>query len=161
MRWTNDTVYMELDDGQCTNEIDQKKNQCFVQITMHDETSHYLNVNGPMQVGGVSFGPSGFSQLSRLLSFDRKELPAGDGFTGCVRNLTFNGGAGFSDFLYDLGDPADGESFEPGCNEEFVQAVVALGINTHFLIAILVCLAVILILVIVLAVYRKRRNVFK
>ena len=41
-----------------------------------------------------------------------------------------------------------------------MQAVVALGINTNFLIAILVCLAIIVILVIAMAVYRRRRNVF-
>ena len=41
-----------------------------------------------------------------------------------------------------------------------MQAVVALGMNTSFLIAILVCLAIIVILVIAMAVYRRRRNVF-
>ena len=51
-------------------------------------------------------------------------------------------------------------TFFAGCDAEFVQAVVALNLNMNFLIAILVCLAVILIAVIVLAVYRKKRHVF-
>ncbi len=92
------------------------------------------------------------------LSENRKELPVGAGFVGCIKNLTFSASGKLT--RYDLGNPADGENYAPGCNDEFVQAVVALGINTNFLIAILVCLAVILILVIILAVYRKRRHVF-
>ncbi len=85
-------------------------------------------------------------------------MPRGDGFAGCIRNLTFS--ADGRVHLYDLGAPADGESFTPGCDDEFVQAVKALNINTNFLVAIFVCLLVVLILVIILAVYRKRRHVF-
>lgn len=85
-------------------------------------------------------------------------MPDGEGFAGCIRNLTFNGGG--RNTLYDLGSPSDGEHFTPGCNDEFVQAVVAIGLNTNFLIGILVCLLVILIMVILLAVYRRRRHVF-
>jgi len=40
------------------------------------------------------------------------------------------------------------------------QAVVALNLNMNFLIAILVCLAIILTAVVVLAVYRRKRNVY-
>ena len=72
--------------------------------------------------------------------------------------MTFS--ANGESFLYDLGSPADGENFTPGCNDEFVAAVTAINLNMNFLIAILVCLALILIAVIVLAVYRKKRNVF-
>jgi hypothetical protein len=88
----------------------------------------------------------------------RHEFPDGYGFAGCMRNLTFSSAG--TTRLYNLGSPADGDNFTPGCDDEFVQAVVALGINTNFLIAILVCLAVILALVIVMAVYKRRRNVF-
>ena len=96
--------------------------------------------------------------LSKWFIFLRRDFPAGYGFAGCIRDLTFR--AADKDRLYDLGSPADGENFTPGCDDEFVQAVVALGINTNFLIAILVCLAIIVILVIAMAVYRRRRNVF-
>ena len=85
-------------------------------------------------------------------------MPIGAGFAGCIRNLTYSGAG--KNYLYDLGSPADGENYTPGCDDEFVQAVTALGINTNFLIAILVCLTVILVLVIFFAVYRKRRHVF-
>ena len=85
-------------------------------------------------------------------------MPEGAGFAGCMRNLTYS--AAGKSVLYDLGSPADGENYEAGCNDEFVQAVVALGINTNFLIAILVCLLFLLVLIVIFAVYRKRRHVF-
>lgn len=85
-------------------------------------------------------------------------MPHGYGFAGCVRNLTYSADGQIT--LYDLGNPSDGENYTPGCDEAFVQAVKVLGINTNFLIAILICLLVILILVITLAVYRRRRHVF-
>ncbi len=85
-------------------------------------------------------------------------MPDGAGFAGCIRNLTFSAAGKIT--LYDLGSPSDGESFTPGCDDEFVQAVTATGLNTNFLIAIIVCLLVILIAVIILAVYRRRRHVF-
>ena len=87
------------------------------------------------------------------------ELPIGKGFTRCIKNLTFTGTDGIKK-LYDLGSPAYGENYAPGCNEEFVQAVVALDLNMNFLIAILVCVAIILIAVVVLAVYRRKRLPF-
>lgn len=88
----------------------------------------------------------------------REEMPFGKGFAGCVKNFTFSSGG--RNTIYDLGNPADGENYTPGCDDEFVQAVTALGINTDFLIVILVCLLLVIILVIVGAVYRKRRHVF-
>ena len=86
-------------------------------------------------------------------------MPDGLGFAGCIKNLTFS--ADGKSFLYDLGSPAEGDNYTPGCNDEFVAAVVALDLNMNFLIAILVCLAIILIAVIVLAVYRRKRHVFR
>lgn len=154
VRWTNDTVQMELDDKSCSNEIQS----CFSQISTHDMSHHYINTNGPLHVGGVSFGASRFSQLADSLGLGRLEMPDGKGFAGCIKNLTFS--ANGRNVLYDLGSPADGDNFTPGCNEGFVAAPVALNLNMNFLIAILVCLAAILILVVVLAVYRRKRNVF-
>jgi len=92
------------------------------------------------------------------LIYFRLEMPNGKGFAGCIKNMTFS--ANGENFLYDLGSPADGRHYTPGCNDEFVAAVTAINLNMNFLIAILVCLAIILIAVIVLAVYRKKRNVF-
>ena len=88
----------------------------------------------------------------------RLALPNGDGFAGCIKNLTFT--ADGKRTVYDLGSPADGENFTPGCNEEFVAAVTAINLNMNFLIAILVCLAIIMIAVVGMAVYRRKRHVF-
>ena len=96
--------------------------------------------------------------MDSFISFFSHEMPDGVGFAGCIRNLTYT--AAGKNTLYDLGSPADGENFTPGCDDEFVQAVVALGINTNFLIAILICLFIIMIAIILLAVYKKRRQVF-
>ena len=72
MRWTNDTVQMELDDKSCSNEISATvQNQCFLQIAMHDSRHHYLNSNGPLQVGGVSFGAERFDEIASLVGLDR------------------------------------------------------------------------------------------
>jgi hypothetical protein len=72
LRWTNDTVQMELDDKTCSNDIASTvQNQCFLQITMHDSRHHYLNTNGPLHVGGVSFGPDRFGDVARLVGVDR------------------------------------------------------------------------------------------
>ena len=85
-------------------------------------------------------------------------MPVGKGFAGCIKNLTFS--ANGKNTLYDLGNPAEGDNFTPGCDAGFVAAPIALNLNMNFLIAILVCLAIILVAVVVLAVYRRKRNVF-
>ena len=71
MRWTNDTVQIELDDKTCSNEVNPSRNQCFLQITTHDSSHHYLNVNGPLHVGGVSFGGDRFGDIANSIGLDR------------------------------------------------------------------------------------------
>lgn len=72
VRWTNDTVQMELDDKTCSNEISSaSRHNCFVQITTHDSTHHYINTNGPLHVGGVSFGKHQFDDLAKALNLNR------------------------------------------------------------------------------------------
>lgn len=39
-------------------------------------------------------------------------MPEGEGFVGCIKNLTFS--ASGKNVIYDLGSPADGENFTPG-----------------------------------------------
>ncbi len=73
VRWTNDTVQMELDDKSCSNEISpasSRHHNCFRQITTHDSSHHYINTNGPLHVGGVSFGGR-FEELASALSLER------------------------------------------------------------------------------------------
>ena len=84
-------------------------------------------------------------------------MPEGQGFAGCIKNLTLT--AGGKTTVYDLGSPADGENFQSGCSSEFALPT-KLDLNMEFLVAILVCLAIILVAVVTLAVYRRKRNVF-
>jgi len=86
-------------------------------------------------------------------------MPVGQGFAGCMKNLSVTQGGVTT--LYSLGNPADfqdEESFKEHCDMEFVGALSTLNMNLNFLIAILVVLAVILTAVIVMAMYRRRRN---
>lgn len=159
VRWTNDTVQMELDDKSCSNEISSATRQnCFVQISTHEISHHYINTNGPLHVGGVYFGPSRFDELSTSLKLDRLEMPKGKGFAGCIKNLTFTSDG--KSTLYDLGNPADGENYTPGCNEGFVAAPVALNLDMSFLIAFIVVFAIVIVSVIVAAVYRRKQNLW-
>lgn len=71
MRWTNDTVQMELDDKTCSNDVLTQRANCFVQISTHDSKNRYLNTNGPLHVGGVSFGASKFVDIAQQLGLER------------------------------------------------------------------------------------------
>jgi len=159
VRWTNDTVQMELDDRSCSNDISSATRQnCFVQISTHEISHHYINTNGPLQVGGISFGYSRFDELATALKLDRLEMPRGKGFAGCIKNLTFTSDG--KSTLYDLGNPASGDNFTPGCNEGFVAAPVALNLDMSFLIAFIVVFGLVLVAVIVAAVYRRKQKVW-
>ena len=73
-----------------------------------------LNTNGPLHVGGVSFGPEEFQKMARAqFKVKEKEMPHARGLVGCVKNLTLTEGVGAEAkmFLYDLGNPADGENY--------------------------------------------------
>ena len=65
IRWSDDTVQMELDEKTCLNEISSPKQNCFIQISTHSSLHHYLNTNGPLQVGGISFGAAEFQKMAR------------------------------------------------------------------------------------------------
>ena len=56
-----------------------------------------------------------------ILNRFRKELPEGEGFVGCIKNLTFS--ASGKNHLYDLGSPADGENFTPGKIEIYLHKI--------------------------------------
>ena len=96
-----------------------------------------------------------------LFSFSldfRLEMPKGKGFAGCIKNLTFTSDG--KSTLYDLGNPADGENYTPGCNEGYVAAPVALNLDMSFLIAFIVVFAIVIVSVIVAAVYRRKQNLW-
>ena len=47
------------------------RQNCFVQISTHDISHHYINTNGPLHVGGISFGYKRFEELASALKLDR------------------------------------------------------------------------------------------
>lgn len=89
-------------------------------------------MNGPLQVGGAK---SNLSVLARLLEW--KYTPTSKGFEGWLHNFTFNGQK------YNLGTPADSKNAIPECNY-IVAKAVSFGIDSNFLVAILVCIAILL-----------------
>jgi hypothetical protein len=101
-------------------------------LTSPDGTNQFLNVNGPLQMGGTSkpLGPLG-SQMGW------RHVPTAKGFHGCISNFTFNSK------VYNLGAPSYSKSAIPGCSRLLTQAVT-FGIDTNFLVALLVCIAVLL-----------------
>lgn len=92
-----------------------------------------LRVNGPLQVGGMKF------------KFNDEEFkavwghlpPTSNGFYGCIRNFTYNS------YFYNLGQPADHYKAYPDCNYGVMQAVT-FGIDSNFLVAVLVCIAILI-----------------
>lgn len=66
LSWTNSSVQMELES--CSNQVTVPRENCFVQQSTSDLTHHFLNTNGPLQVGGASFSSSDFaSSLAPVL----------------------------------------------------------------------------------------------
>ncbi|KAK9890299.1 hypothetical protein WA026_010402 [Henosepilachna vigintioctopunctata] len=109
-----------------------------------------LNVNGPLQIGGMKkyFNNDEFRKISDQLS------PTNKGFIGCIKNFKYNG------FLYNLGEPSDfGPAIHINCNYGFAEAVV-FGIDSNFLVAVLVCVALFIVLLLAVVVYRRKHDNF-
>ncbi|KAL3289462.1 hypothetical protein HHI36_022884 [Cryptolaemus montrouzieri] len=109
-----------------------------------------LNVNGPLQIGGMKryFSDDEFRIISDQLA------PTSKGFIGCIRNFKYNG------FLYNLGEPSDqGPAVHINCNYGFAEAVV-FGIDSNFLVAVLVCVALFIVLLLAVVVYRRKQDNF-
>ncbi|XP_059477254.1 DE-cadherin isoform X2 [Neocloeon triangulifer] len=106
----------------------------------------FLNVNGPLQVGGTS---KNLGSLGAQLGWTY--TPTSKGFHGCISNFTFNGK------VYNLGEPSYSKNASPGCSRILTQAVT-FGIDTNFLVALLVCIAVLLILVLAVVVHKRRSD---
>jgi len=149
--WTNSSVKVVLDNGECIPNL----RDCQVQAGRPKGGFGFLNSNGPLQVGGLYFGRQRLHELASKLGVRREYLPAGRSYGGCIRDMRISEGGATRHVS--LGTPADGEKYQDGCNMEYVLAREATGMNLNFLIIILVVLAVILITVIVLTMYRRRR----
>ena len=105
-----------------------------------------MNVNGPLQVGGTR---DDLYDLANLLNWGVR--PTYEGFSGCVRNFTYNGQ------ILNLGVPGDEKNTIPNCNHAIATAIT-FGINSKFLIAILLCVALLLILLLAVVVQRRKEN---
>lgn len=92
-----------------------------------------LRVNGPLQMGGTKFkfNDGEFKAVWGHLP------PTNIGFYGCIRNFTYNS------FYYNLGAPSDHFRSYPDCNYGVMQAVT-FGIDSNFLVAVLVCVAILI-----------------
>ncbi|XP_061941953.1 DE-cadherin isoform X5 [Apis cerana] len=132
------------------NAIEMKVDNCgisaCISLTPPQGPNELLNVNSPMQVGGTL---TNFAQLSSQLGWDFK--PTNKGFVGCIRNMTFNGNT------YNLGMPSLSRNADPGCDHGMAKAV-SFGIDTNFLVAILVCIAILLILLLAVVVHRRKTD---
>ncbi|XP_076295603.1 DE-cadherin isoform X2 [Lasioglossum baleicum] len=126
--------------------VDNCGTSACMSLTAPQGTNEFLNVNGPMQVGGSL---TNLAQLSSQLKWDHR--PTDKGFVGCVRNMTFNGNT------YNLGMPSLSRNADPGCNHGMAKAI-SFGIDTNFLVAILVCIAILLILLLAVVVHRRKTD---
>ncbi|XP_012146913.1 DE-cadherin isoform X2 [Megachile rotundata] len=135
--WTKNTIEMKVDNCGIS---------ACMSLTAPQGPNEFLNVNSPMQVGGTL---TNLAQLSSQLAWDYK--PTDRGFVGCIRNMTFNGNT------YNLGMPSLSRNADPGCDHGMAKAV-SFGIDTNFLVAILVCVAILLILLLAVVVHRRKTD---
>ncbi|KAG5874266.1 hypothetical protein JTB14_028073 [Gonioctena quinquepunctata] len=128
-------------------EVDDCKTACY--IWKEKEYKGLLRPNGPLQLGGTKFR---FSDEEFKAVWNHLP-PSSVGFAGCIRNLTFN------EFYYNLGEPSDLYQAYSDCNYGVMQAVT-FGIDSNFLVAILVCVAILIILLLAVVVHRRKQDNF-
>ncbi|KAK9497090.1 hypothetical protein O3M35_004467 [Rhynocoris fuscipes] len=126
-------------------QVDNCKLPTCLSLTPVPAPNEFLNVQGPLQVGG-SFVD--FDQLNNHFNWTYR--PTKIGFTGCVFNFTFNGK------VYPLGTPQHYKNID-GCDMG-VAVAVSFGIDTSFLVAIIICLAILLILLLAVVVHRRKTD---
>ncbi|XP_033215756.1 DE-cadherin-like isoform X2 [Belonocnema kinseyi] len=132
------------------NAIEMKIDNCGISacmsLTAPQGSNEFLNVNSPMQVGGTL---SNLTFLAERLGWTHR--PTEKGFAGCVRNMTINGNT------YNLGRPSLSINADPGCDYGVAKAV-SFGIDTNFLVAILVCISILLILLLAVVVHKRKTD---
>lgn len=108
--------------------------------------NEFLNVNAPLQLGGSA------TDLRYLAQhFNWTHVPQTKGYHGCIKNLTVDGRT------YNIGTPSLSKNADPGC-QRMVAVAVSFNINTNFLIAILVCLAILLVLFLAVVVHKRHHD---
>ncbi|KAL1493174.1 hypothetical protein ABEB36_011282 [Hypothenemus hampei] len=125
-------------------EIDDCKSNCLQVQTLQPGL---LRINGPLQVGGLS---KEFSDEDSKILWNGL-APTNVHFRGCIKNLTFN------NVYYNLGQPSDSYEAFPDCNYAMQQAVT-FGIDSNFLVAIIVCIAVLFFLLLAVVVHRRQHD---
>lgn len=108
--------------------------------------NEFLNVNAPLQLGGSA---GNMELLGR--AYNWSHTPQNTGYTGCIRNLTVN------DRTYNLGQPAYAKNVDPGCTRSMAVAST-FGVDRNFLIAILVCIALLIILLLAVVVHKRHND---
>lgn len=109
-------------------------------------SNEFLNVNAPLQLGGASVN------LEFLASkFNWAYTPQSIGYSGCIRNLTVNGRT------YNIGSPSLSRNADTGCQLSMAVAV-SFGIDSNFIIAIVVCIAVLVILLLAVVVHKRHHD---
>ncbi|XP_054165441.1 neural-cadherin-like isoform X3 [Oppia nitens] len=106
--WSKESARLMLDNcvGTLIDEVDPPKidrSRC-ENITRIVGFNEYLNVNSPLQIGGVLIGHKPIDNY-----YDWHYLPSKEGFNGCIKNFIHNS------ITYDLGSPGSSERSEPGC----------------------------------------------
>lgn len=135
--WSRTSIELKVDDCQLSS--------CF-SLTTPQGPNELLNVNGPLQLGGTVVN---LNDVANSMNWTRR--PTAQNFAGCIRNLTVN------KKTYNLGEPSDSKDVDPDCSRGVARAV-SFGINTNFLVAILVCIAILLILLLAVVVHRRRTD---
>lgn len=108
--------------------------------------NEFLNVNAPLMLGGA---PVNLQYLAS--QYNWSYTPQNVGYHGCIKNLTVDGRT------YNIGTPSLAKNADPGCQRS-VAVAVSFGFKTNFLIAILICLAILLILFLAVVVHRRHHD---
>ncbi|XP_066996058.2 DE-cadherin [Anabrus simplex] len=140
--WTKTSIEIKVDNCQTSS--------CLA-LTAPQRPNEFLNVNGPLQLGG-----SFIDLVSLSNKMNWKFKPTAEGFFGCIRNVTFTSNG--NSMTYNLGMPGDAKNVDPGCSQGLAKAAVSFGIDTNFLVAILVCIAILLILLLAFVVHRRKTD---
>ncbi|XP_021942527.1 DE-cadherin isoform X2 [Zootermopsis nevadensis] len=135
--WSKTSIELKVDNCQMSS--------C-LSLTTPQGPNEFLNVNGPLQLGGTIVN---LNDVANGMNWTHR--PTSLNFAGCIRNLTVN------DKTYNLGEPSDSKDVDPGCSRGVARAV-SFGINTNFLVAILVCIAILLILLLAVVVHRRKTD---
>lgn len=126
--------------------VDNCKLSTCVSINEPVGPNEFLNVNAPLQLGGSAVNIDFLAT-----QFNWSHTPQNIGYSGCIKNLTIDGRT------YNVGAPSLSKNADPGCQRS-VAVAVSFGIDTNFLIAIIVCIAVLIILLLAVVVHKRHHD---